>query len=791
MDTGRTEMIKRQGYPAEEHVVLTDDGYYLTLHRIPGKPGSTPVFIQHGILCTSFDWVISGKNKAIALMLWDHGYDVWIGNSRGNTYSTCHKKYTTSDFEYWNFSWHEMGIYDLPAVINYITKLTQKNLIYVGHSMGTTMFYVMAVERPDIAKKVNAMFSLAPVAYIHRLRSPVKWPAPFAREIEALSKMMKVGELFSQTRFIKYALHFICNPLTFQRRLCATFIFALFGFDNPQFNYDKLPLILSHTPAGIALKVAVHYFQEMNTGRFAHYDYGPKINMKLYNSTVVPEYDVSKIQTPIGIFWSENDWITNRDDIMEFYSKIPNKIMMYTITNKKFNHVDFMWAKDADKFVYTELIEAMNPYRSHSMKMKINQLFRYTFVISMCYLQFGKCDFPTLDEIISKVASIPNNAGDLLLFGLPRRIKSIDPEVQMTTPEMIRKEGYPSEAHVVLTDDGYLLTMHRIPGPLGSPVVFLQHGLLASSSDWVIAGKNKSLAYILSDHGYDVWMGNARGNTYSRSHVNYSTTDLKFWNFSWHEMAIYDLPTQISFITELKKSNLTYIGHSMGTTMFYAMAIERPDIASKIKAMFALAPVAFVDHIKSPVRLLTPFLNELEFIARYIGEGEFLPQNGLLKFLARYGCDVYVTEEKICANALFAICGFDASQFDYKLLPRILSHTPAGASTKTIIHYGQEVKSGKFQYYDYGRKGNILMYNSSTPPEYDLSKVQVPVGLFWAENDWLAGSKDVTKLYDALPNKIFMYKVNYPKFNHLDFLMAVDVTKLVYKKLLEAMQEYR
>lgn len=59
---------------------------------------------------------------------------------------------------------------------------------------------------------------------------------------------------------------------------------------------------------------------------------------------------------------------------------------------------------------------------------------------------------------------------------------------------MIRKEGYPAEAHVVLTDDGYLLTMHRIPAAnVNSPTVFLQHGLLASSSDWVIAGKNRAL----------------------------------------------------------------------------------------------------------------------------------------------------------------------------------------------------------------------------------------------------------------------------------------------------------
>lgn len=58
---------------------------------------------------------------------------------------------------------------------------------------------------------------------------------------------------------------------------------------------------------------------------------------------------------------------------------------------------------------------------------------------------------------------------------------------------MIRKDGYPAEAHVVLTNDGYLLTMHRIPGKSGSPAIFLQHGVLGSSADWVLTGKGNSL----------------------------------------------------------------------------------------------------------------------------------------------------------------------------------------------------------------------------------------------------------------------------------------------------------
>ena len=70
-------------------------------------------------------------------------------------------------------------------------------------------------------------------------------------------------------------------------------------------------------------------------------------------------------------------------------------------------------------------------------------------------------------------------------------------------PLMVSKEGYPVETHQVITDDGYILRMHRIPhgkrsprqAGVGRPAVYIQHGLTSTSADWLSAGPRISLGW--------------------------------------------------------------------------------------------------------------------------------------------------------------------------------------------------------------------------------------------------------------------------------------------------------
>ena len=103
-------------------------------------------------------------------------------------------------------------------------------------------------------------------------------------------------------------------------------------------------------------------------------------------------------------------------------------------------------------------------------------------------------------------------------------------------------------------------------------------------------GPKDSLAFMLADQGFDVYLANSRGNRYSRDHVSMKCSQPEFWKWSFQEMAKYDLPATINAVLERSnRKNLYYIGHSQGTMIMFSYLSEAfPEEASKIRAFFAL-----------------------------------------------------------------------------------------------------------------------------------------------------------------------------------------------------------
>ena len=146
-----------------------------------------------------------------------------------------------------------------------------------------------------------------------------------------------------------------------------------------------------------------------------------------------------------------------------------------------------------------------------------------------------------------------------------------DSDCDKSFSEICAENGFKFESHTVTTEDGYILTMMRIPGMLGEqvtsvkPPVFFQHGLFDSSDAFISNWADKAPAFVAVRAGYDVWLGNTRGNKYSRKHVklNPDINRQQFWDFDLEQMGQYDLPAELDFVaTYTGIEKIAYIGHS-------------------------------------------------------------------------------------------------------------------------------------------------------------------------------------------------------------------------------------
>ncbi|XP_043481763.1 lipase 3-like [Leptopilina heterotoma] len=364
---------------------------------------------------------------------------------------------------------------------------------------------------------------------------------------------------------------------------------------------------------------------------------------------------------------------------------------------------------------------------------------------------------------------------------------------------LVERHGFPAEEHIVTTKDGYILKIHRIPGSAskpkskGKPVVFLQHGILASSDTFVLMGPQRDLAFLLANIGYDVWLGNSRGNTYSRSHKKRSPDrDPQFWKFSYHEIAIYDVSATIDYILEeTGESNLTYIGHSMGTTLSFVLLSIMPEYNEKIKFNICLSPVATWRHKQPP--LFQFVINNAPLMQKIFQKNEvyeFLP---LTKTGIRTGmtlCSEFSILQPICIGIIILVSGYDLDQLNKKALPYIFSYFPSGTSLQIAYHYYQNIASGEFQQFDYGGEKNFLTYGQEKPPLYNLQNVQTPVALIYGGGDVISMREDSEELKKHLPNVVTFEKVPHANFSHLDFLWAKNVRTLLNDRIIQLMSKF-
>ncbi|CAK9440457.1 uncharacterized protein LODBEIA_P45570 [Lodderomyces beijingensis] len=346
--------------------------------------------------------------------------------------------------------------------------------------------------------------------------------------------------------------------------------------------------------------------------------------------------------------------------------------------------------------------------------------------------------------------------------------------------EMVSLFGYDIETRIVTTKDKYLLSVHRIKGrkprePNGK-VIYLHHGLLMCSEIWVtMLEKYQNLPFILYDLGYDVWMGNNRGNKYSQKHLFYDLDSTEYWNFSLDEFAIFDIPNTIDYILNAtKKKKLTYIGFSQGSAQAFASVSVNSDLNEKVDQLIAISPAT------TPHGLNSKFLDMLL---------KSSPNVTYLLFSRKVLMPSCIFWQKIMYPPLFdtVIDAANYMLFNWKALNiskmqklSSYAHLYSTTSVKCVVHWFQVMSSKNFQmYHDVSPALSGL-----NPISYPLKNIQIPIHLIYGTTDSLV---DINVMKRQLPAHTTTFPVE--NHEHLDNLWSTEVYDSVFKQVLTYLQQ--
>ncbi|KAL7753319.1 cholesterol esterase [Sorochytrium milnesiophthora] len=329
--------------PLQQAMLVPEDATSPPLH----KHARPVVLLWHGFMMCSEVWVCSRLNS-LALMLSDEGYDVWLGNNRGNKYSFKHKRYSPSTATFWDFSLDEYA-QDLATVVEHILTVTeQQSLIYIGFSQGTAQLFAALSSNPKLNSKIRLACCLAPTGKPHGVRESL------------VTSLIKSSP---HLLFLLFGRKAAIPSAIFWRRMLSREIFVraldqcmhlLFNWSNSQMTFDEKIAHYAHLYSPASVKSVVHWFQIIRSGFFQMYDDAPGFLNAQSMTHVAPRYPLSNIKTPIALFYGAADTLS---DISFLIADLPKPAFVLKVMD--YEHLDCIWASSAHKIVFPGVIGVM------------------------------------------------------------------------------------------------------------------------------------------------------------------------------------------------------------------------------------------------------------------------------------------------------------------------------------------------------------------------------------------------------------------------------------------------
>lgn len=262
-----------------------------------------------------------------------------MGNNRGNKHSRSHIKLNPDkDDSFWNFSFHEMGTLDLPAMIEYIlTKSKTAKISYIGHSQGTAQLFAGYSVMPEyFSKKLNGFIALGPITSLNNLKATfLKGMAEY--HLDSALEILGTREVLPSPDSVHKFSTFICEKIV---ALCNGLL-ELISDSNPNVDdKERLLVFVSHFPSGASVQTLKHYAKIIRKKKF--------INYKKQE-----EYNLDNISgVPIALFVGKDDKLSTVEDsrilrnkllstnVLHFYKEYDNMGHATFFLNKSKEHID-------------------------------------------------------------------------------------------------------------------------------------------------------------------------------------------------------------------------------------------------------------------------------------------------------------------------------------------------------------------------------------------------------------------------------------------------------------------
>lgn len=451
----------------------------------------------------------------------------------------------------------------------------------------------------------------------------------------------------------------------------------------------------------------------------------------------------------------------------------------------------------------------------------------------------------------SRLAAIPSVCVRVLRWLLSCHLRSLLPlpnwlaEHNLDTRKMkdiVMDQGYPYERYTVTTEDGYILTLERLPNRESKKVLYLQHGVMDNSFTWFahVHGQG-GLAFTAHDCGYDIWVGTLRGCEGSIQHVNKNITPKEYWNFTVNEHAFLDFPAFINKIVEIKNKefternydsrslkfnsheqtknrsenpsmqqkqneapddstrqpthpfDITVVAHSMGAMacLMYMIKCKMDRKEHHLQRAILLSPAGYHKTAPLVIRIAGPIIYLFLKLCPSIYAFRF-PSEFTRALIAKLVEDINrsYSMRNLISYFLSIIIGGQSEEHTFVNIHNMTYNIFTGTSVGIVKHFYQLWRRGRFQAYDYGKERNLKEYGQEQPIDFfdNYDKIDIPIYFVMGLSDTLIQPVSVIAHYFALeqhhPELAHLKAI--PKIGHIDF--TVGMNEILSRYILEVLQ---